>query len=52
MTTKAPAKYIHIFQGPTTAVYSYRCSGTSCGIIVEHRPLRPVLFRKGKTFNR
>lgn len=49
MTTKAPSKYIHIFQGPTTAVYSFKAGGTCLGIEVTHREPKPVLFRKGKT---
>lgn len=45
---KAPKKYIHINQGPTTAVYMHKAEGVCLGVITEHREPKPVLFRRGK----
>ena len=45
---KSASKYIKITQGPTTAVYSYKLCGNTLGVIVTHRDLKPVLFRKSR----
>ena len=45
---KAASSYIRIAQGPTIIVAIYKRGGTAQAVITNQRPLRPVLFRKGR----
>ena len=49
---KTPNRYIQISQGPTTAVYMLKAQGVCQSVKVEHKELKPVLFRRGKLCDR
>lgn len=45
---RAANNFIRIAQGPTIIVAIYKRGGTAQAVITKQRPLRPVLFRKGR----
>lgn len=45
---KAASSFIKIAQGPSIMVAIYKRGGTAQAVITKQRPLRPVLFRKGR----
>lgn len=45
---KAASSFIKIAQGPSIMVAIYKREGTAQAVITKQRPLRPVLFRKGR----
>ena len=53
---KAPKRYIKASQGYTTAVFAYKVPADNGviytrGVKVIHKPLRPVLFHRGRVIN-
>lgn len=42
---KSPTKFIKVRQGVTTVVYSFYAGGTSRGVKISHRDVKPVIFR-------
>lgn len=44
---RSPNKWIRVCQGPTTATYLYYAPKI-LAVEITHKPLKPVLFRKGR----
>lgn len=48
---KTAAKWVKVSQGPTTMVAIFKEAGSARNVIVKHRQLVPVIFRKGRQLN-
>lgn len=49
---RAPVKWVHIKQGPTTAVYFFKAGDNVLETIITHQQPLPMLFTKGVEIRR
>lgn len=45
-TIKAPVKWVHVKQGPTTSVYFFKAGDNVLETIITHAWPRPMLFTR------